>query len=552
MKKLLLILFFGACFVGHSFSQVKVTLSKPYRVVDGSFKQYIQKGDELLKVTLDGKLVIIQKFDTKALTETSKKEYEDLTKGFSFEEIVELNDRFYFFYSVWDKPNETEQLFCREIDFKSGVLLAKEIAILKVQGKVTGSRAGLGLSMFSFGVTNKFDFQTNSDQTSLLIKYRKKPLEKKDSKNFDVIGFYVYTTDLSKPLWSKEHTMPFTEALMDNLDYSVDKSGNAYLLAAVFDQEAKSRDDVSFHLELFQVNAKTTKLAGSKIDFEGKSVNKIWVYENPKGFMMCAGFYSNDKKYSADAKGIFAFKIDAAGKIYDKATYDIPLEIINMYASKRQKEKNDKKDDAGELEFADLILRSITFQEDGSLVLFGEQHYIDMQSSGIPLMPYYTLSDGTRVYQKYCFSCNTTRYQYKYNDMLVTKIDANGKLAWMKKLPKRQMGLTGQGGMGYYSTSFEGKHYLLFLDNVKNVNIGKDEVPALHQDGRGGFLTSYTIDDKTGAVSKASLFDSRNVEGTEIFQFDVDRIRQISGSEFVLEAYKKGKEDILIKVNLKK
>ena len=534
-----------------AFSQAKVSVSAPYEVVDGNPKMYFQRGNELLKVTQKGKKITIQKFNSVNLTETSKNEYEDLPKGFIFEELVELNKKFYFFYSVWDRSAELEQLFCKEIDFSKGAFLPTEIPILKVEGKVTGTPV-FGMSLWGFGTTNKFEFTTNNDNTSLLIKYRKKPLEKKDSKSFDVIGFYVFTSDINKSAWNKEVTMPYTEALMDNLDYTVDKKGNAYLLAAVFDKVAKSRDDVDFHLELFQLSASSSKMVGVRIDFDGKSVNKIWINESPKGYMVCTGFYSNDRKYSADAKGIFVLKIDQTGKIYDKNTYEIPLEILNQYASKRQQIKNEKKDDAGDAEFADLILRSITFQEDGSIILFGEQHFVNIYSGNIPFWPYQTSSEGVRYYNKFRYGSNTVTYEYQYNDLLVTKIDANGKLVWMRKLPKKQIGYSGRGGLGYYSTSFEGKHYLLFLDNIKNLDIAKDEVPATHQDGRGGFLISYVLDDKTGNFTKTSLFDSKDVEGQKIFQFNVDRIQQINGSEFILEAYKKGKEDILIKVNLKK
>jgi hypothetical protein len=510
------------------FSQANVSVSKPYEVVDGNPKLYFQQGNELLKVTIRGKVVTIQKFNTNTLTEISKNEYENLPKGFQFEEIVKLNNRYYFFYSVWDRPSELEQLFAKEIDFGKGTLIPEEISILKVEGKVTGKPI-IGISLWGFGVTSKFEFETNSDNTSLLIKYRKKPIEKRDSKNSDIIGFYVYTTDVKKPLWNREVTMPYTEALMDNLDYTVDKQGNAYLLAAVFDNDAKNRDDANFHLELFQLTPKSSKLAGIKIDLDGKSINKIWIYESPKGYMVCAGFYGTDSKYSSGASGIFALKVDASGRIYDKNAYDIPLEVLNQYASKREKRRNERKDDAGDSEFTNLVLRSITFQEDGSIILFGEQHFINVYRSN-----------------------NRTVYEYHYNDLLLTKIDVNGKLSWMRKLPKKQVGYNGRGGLGYYSTSFEGKHYLLYLDNIKNLEISPDEVPATHQDGRGGFLISYVVDDKTGSVKKTSLFDSKDVEGQKIFQFNVDRIQQINGNEFVLEAYKKGKEDILIKVNLKK
>lgn len=510
-----------------AFSQAKVTVSTPYEVVDGKLKLYIQKGNELLKVTVKGKIIIIQKFNTNSLTETSKNEYEDFPKGFQYERLVELNNKFYLFYSLWDKPNQKEQLFCREIDFAKGTIYPNDIEIVKVDGKITPAGVS-GTSIFNMMIT-KFEFQTNSSNTALLIKYRKKPLERNDSKNNDIIGFCVYTNDIKKPVWNREVTMPYTEALMDNLDYTVDKQGNAYLLAAVFDKESRNRDDSGFRLELFQLTPKSTKMNGVKIEFADKSINKIWIYESPKGYMVCSGFYGNDNKYSSDAKGIFAMKIDQSGRIYDKFTYDIPLEILNQFVSKREQKRNERKDNKGDAEFKDLVLRSISFQEDGSMIIFGEQHFIN-------------------VY----YSNNRTVYEYNYKDMLVTKIEANGKLAWMRKLPKRQLGTNGQGGMGYYSTSFEGKHYLLFLDNVKNLDIAEDEVPKEHRDGMGGFLTAYVIEDKTGAVKKISLFDSKDVEGQKIHQFNMDRIQQINGNEFILEAYKKGKEDILIKVNLKK
>ncbi|MBY0425472.1 MAG: hypothetical protein K2Q22_07550, partial [Cytophagales bacterium] len=428
MKKLLIYLFLIAG-IGYqaAYSQAKVTVSQPYKVVDGNPKMYIQKGDELLKVTVRGKLVTIQKFNTQSMTEISRNEYDDLPKGFVFEELVSLNGKYYFYYSLWDRGAELEQLFYKEIDYAKGVLISTEVPVLKVEGKVTGKPL-FGMGVWGFGVTNKFEFETNYKNSSLLIKYRKKPLEKKDSKSFDIIGLYVYTTDAKKALWGKEVTMPYTEALMDNLDYTVDSQGNAYLLAAVFDKEAKSRDDVSFHLELFQMTPKSSKLVAVKIDFEGKSVNKIWINESPKGYMVCTGFYSLDKKYSADARGIFALKVDGTGKIYDKYTYDIPLEVLNQYASAKQIKKNEKKDEKGEPEFTDLILRSITFQEDGSMIIFGEQHFIDVYSSNIPLWPYTTNYDGIRMYNKYVFGSNSTTYEYKYNDMLLTKIDANGKL----------------------------------------------------------------------------------------------------------------------------
>ena len=37
--------------------------------------------------------------------------------------------------------------------------------------------------------------------------------------------------------------MPYTEAIMDNIDFSVDSKGNAYMLAKVYDSEKRKEVD---------------------------------------------------------------------------------------------------------------------------------------------------------------------------------------------------------------------------------------------------------------------------------------------------------------------
>ena len=118
----------------------------------------------------------------------------------------------------------------------------------------------------------------------------------------------------------------------------------------------------------------------------------------------------------------------------------------------------------------------------------------------------------------------------------------------MKKLPKRQKGKAGQGGMSFKYMAGEGCHYLLFLDNVKNMNLPLNQRPELHADGHGGYLTAYKIQDSDGKTEKVSILDLTNIKGIEGFQFSVDRIIPISLNSFVFETYKKQKEDMLVKV----
>lgn len=193
--------------------------------------------------------------------------------------------------------------------------------------------------------------------------------------------------------------------------------------------------------------------------------------------------------------------------------------------------KNEKKDDDDVAEFLDLELRDVFIEKDGSMLLIGEQYFI-------------------KEHTRYNNGRTTTYYTYHYNDMLVTKIKPDGKLAWMKKLPKRQVGARGQGGMSYSYIPGKDYHYILFLDNEKNRELPLSEFPARHADGAGGFLTAYRIDNTTGEVKKDYVLDTRNVQGIELSQFLTSRILSVSSNEFVLESYKKKKEDILIKVKL--
>ncbi|MFH1321639.1 MAG: hypothetical protein ABII90_13435 [Bacteroidota bacterium] len=511
------------------------SVSKPYKVVDASEKHYFHRGGEILSIKITGKRTIIHKFDSEKLIFIKEKVYEDMPKGFKVEKVTEFNDRYYFFYSLWDKPNEKEQLFYREIDFESGTFIGEGKLIIKVDGKITGSPIGSVYVYWSFGVIDKFNFQISYDESKLLIQYRKKPKIRDDSKNYDVIGMNVFDKNI-EPVWSEEVKMPYTEKKMNNLDYSIDSEGNTYILSTVYDDNTtdikKSRDGkANYHIELLRIEANSGEIDKTPIEVGDKFINNIWLFESPENYMVSAGFYSDGKDLD-DADGVFIFKVEKEGEIYDMASYEIPVEILNQYVKGKVQKENIKKEAKDKAEFEELELRELRIKKDGSIILIGEQHYI---------ISHTTYSNGK----------SRTYYTYHYNDMLITKIEADGELAWMKKLPKRQTGKKGQGGMSYQYIYSEDNHYLLFLDNVKNMNLSLNKVPAGHTDGAGGFLTAYKIDDSEGLVSKASILDTKNVKGMPVYQFETNKIFSVSSNEFVFEVYKKSKEDVLIKVAVK-
>ncbi len=421
-----------------------------------------------------------------------------------------------------------------------------------MNGKVTGSpltnaygSIGFGVGIgFAFGTTDKFDFLMSLDKKKMLIQYRKKPEVKRDTKSWDIIGMVSYDENMVNTS-NNEIKMPYTERRMDVLDYAIDKEGTNYILAKVFhddsndDKKRKKDEEANYHVELFRIPSGSKEIDITKIEVKDKFINGLWLYESPnKKEMVCAGYYNIGKK-TGFTDGMIVFKVGKEGAIRDVATYEIPVEILNEYTSNRTKKKNNKKEEKGEAEFPNLKLKELLIDEDGGLILIGEQQYMIVYNNSAG----FNMGGG--------FTGNT-RVSYHYNDLLITKIDGSGKMAWMKKIPKRQTGAAGKGGMSYKHIFTKGSHYFLFLDNVKNYSLPLDKGPAEHTDGKGGYFTSYKINDADGTSVNSSVFNVREMEDDmKIYQFATNRIVMTGDNEFAVEVYKKQKEDVMIKVTIK-
>lgn len=543
MKKQLLVLL---CLLtlGSITAQVKLSkdysysISKPYKVFDGG-KSYFSNDDEVLTFKKNKKKILIQKFDANSLKELVRTEYKisDLfPKNWQLEGTQQIGENIFIYYSSWNGGKvKKERLFVKKISFSDGKFSEGfDKQIVSVNGKVTGlqvrTSGGFGLK-----VVNKFDIIKIDNASKFLVKYRKKPEVKNDKKSYDVIGLKVFDTELNE-IWGSEFKMPYTERQMNLLDYATDEEGNIYTLVKKFHDDSnkdKKKDESNYQLELFKYEKESKKLVVRKINIGDKFISNIGLYVNNKKEIYFAGYY-NDGESSSNVNGIAVFKMDDIDNVPAKNFHEIPVEILNQYVKEKTKRKNNKKDKKDKAEYNSLTLRKLFFHEDGGISILGEQYYVRAYTT-------YSSKGGSR-----------TRYTYHYNDILISKIDPSGNLEWMKKIPKRQKGSRGLGGMSFTHFYTNNSHYLLYLDNVKNIKLPLNKIPAMHSDKMGGYLTACKINNITGEVSKGSIFDSRNLKGKiAAHQFNTDRIVQTKKGEFVIEVYKKKKEDVLIKVKIK-
>ena len=504
-----------------------VTTATPFAVVDAGSKEYFSDGTHVISVKTRGQKLTVQKFSIDDMKEVKREVYEEWPPYLKVQSVMKMKGKIHYIYTSYDKKGKFHTIYTREINTDDLSLGAQKL-LFKSKKKIisSGGTRSAGFMGISIGGSLVKVFKS-FDESTILLSYRNAPITRDDAVNFDVLGFYVFDSNLEKQ-WGGNIKMPYTEKVMNNLAYGIDKDGNAYMLAYI----TKSK-----RFELFSINS-SEKLTTHELDVEGSLFfSKMELYENAAGNLVVAGLYSNGldfkmgwgggSSFSYNVNGIIQYTMTKQGKILSTYDMEFPIKLINQYKSARAQKSNQRRESKGKLGISDLKMQKIVTNSDGSTIFLAEQHYTKRVRTG-------------KSYTTY----------YYFRDMVITKIDKKGTVLWQKKVPKTQMGKAGKGGMGVAYINGKDSHYLLFLDNAKNANLSLSKVPAQHQDGRGGFLTAYKIDDATGEVERHSIFDVRDVKGTEAFQFKTTRIFEVKDNVFIVEVYIKGKKDTMIKMVL--
>lgn len=486
--------------------------------------------DGIINMGLKKEELTILRFDPKTLEQSTEKTIElpEMTKNFNSEGVVDFYGNYYWLHSDWDKKDEIEYLYYDKIDVVSGKITESNKKLFQAE-KIAGS-GYVSRGFYSAKAVGKYDFNFDADHTKLLVSYRLAPEEKNDKKNYDKIGFYVYDQNMNK-LWNNEFTMPYTEQIMDNIDFSIDSKGNAYMLAKVYDSEKRKEVDketgaAGYHYEVLKFGKDSKKIINTTITIGEYFIKAASLIENTEHDMVITCTYSKKAK-SNGTDGVFLALMDQSGKInkYKNGYYEFPLADLEKFESERAKKKMEKKKD---YEAPNLLVRNIVAEADGSLFIALEEYYMES----------YTVYDsrgGSRTY-----------YTYYYEDILGAKISKTGNFEWLRKIPKKQKGSNGRGTMSYKLVSDATGYYFLFLDNKKNMELAEDEVPKYHMDGLGGQLVVGKIDN-AGNISKEIVFDTREEE-VKLYPAEFKRI---NGNQFIGRAkMKRGDfQPLLITVN---
>ncbi|MCG8577159.1 MAG: hypothetical protein MI810_19915, partial [Flavobacteriales bacterium] len=334
---------------------------------------------------------------------------------------------------------------------------------------------------------NKFLVYQSFDKSKTMISYRCTPVNKDANVNHDIIGFYVFDEDMNK-IWGDEVEMPYTEKEMNNIAYTVGSNGDAKMLIT---------NRVTSEYELITVSG--GKLSTSNLNLSAEQlVRNMKFAEDDKGNFVCGGFYANGYEFKMtfggaamtfNANGILYFEINSEGKVTKQKNFDFEEDFIKQNLNDRQKKAVEEREAKGKAGILDLFLTHFMVKEDGSIYIVGERQYARNEFYG-----------------------PQQKMVYHFSNVIAAKLNPEGELEWMKKLPKNQAGLQGGGQMSIAYLDGKAADYVAFVDNPKNINLSaEDGIPAAHKDGLGGFLTTYKIDHEDGELEKHTILDLEKV-----------------------------------------
>lgn len=299
-------------------------------------------------------------------------------------------------------------------------------------------------------------------------------------------------------MWSGIKTLPIADKLFNIESYDVDNKGNVYVLGIKFDDvpKEKVKGEPNYNYLLLKYEFGTDNLIEYPILVEGKFLTDLNFTINKDSDIICAGFYSKEKVYNIS--GSFYMKIDDESKavlVSDFLEFDISLLTQNL--NEKQDAKVQKKEDKGKkVNLLQYNLGKLVIKDDGGITLVGENYYVVVTTS-------YNAQTKSQ----------TTTYHYYYNQILVVDISADGKIQWVKQIPKNQHTINDGGYFSSYGLIERGdKIYFLYNDNPKNVTFKPGDKIFSYKKKDDETLTMLVEVDKDGNMVREAAFNQQKAE----------------------------------------
>jgi len=411
---------------------------------------------------------IVQKYDRKYSLVFSKEFLVD-DKDVDFGNMLYASNKFFFCTEQRDKKAKKFTCSIIPVDYNGKAGKVEKVATIQYTEKDDAP--------------SEVIWQMSEDTSKLLV------ATIADDNNDDLktkVSINVYDNQLSKQ-WAKGFTLPYTQEQVTPKNWTITNDGRVYLLAKVYDgsrkKESKKSGDErkpAYQMVLFLFDGTSDKPKESILSFEKKFVTDVTFKLNHDNDLSCVGFYANDTK--GVIKGVFFVRIDGkTGAVVNASQKEIPAADLENLDT--EKDRSGEKGLDSDYTFGKLILR-----DDGGVLVTAEKQYITVHTS----------SSGTSM---------RTYTIYHNDELFVTSVSPDGKIEWLKVVPKKQQGGTRM--FNGYSTMVSGSNvYILYNDDEDNIKLPLNHKAKGLSSFKDAAAALVTISSE-GKASRRQIFDSK-------------------------------------------
>jgi hypothetical protein len=373
---------------------------------------------------------VIEHYDKKMILKYSTPLKQLAKRNIRVDNFWHFKNRLFIYFTQYSKKQRKQTLFYQEIDKKTGKLLARPEKLTQVPS-------------FNSQIVGQLEYGASTDSSTAVV-YYSPIIEVGLFQKTPRATFQIQVVDENfKPIWNKNVKAPYDSDLFDVERVEVDKAGNAYVLARIYNKSRreKRRGQANYFYKVISYTNNGETLKEYDLVLDGLYITDITIKVSNKGKLICAGFYS--ERSAETVKGSFFFTINTkTSKIETKGFKPFGEQFLSKLMSKRRARKG--------RELYRYYLDDIILRSDGGAVLIGEQYYAVSST-------YYTGTGMNRT--------ANTNYTYHYEDIIVININPDASIAWASSIPKDQTAST-KAFSSYAQATAKGKIFFVYNERI--------------------------------------------------------------------------------------
>jgi hypothetical protein len=338
-------------------------------------------------------------------------------------------------------------------------------------------------------------------------------------------------------------------------------SANIVLVGRVYEyQEGKKKkarylDFSNYDIRVYNPEGKMINQINTEVPGKWLVSTKLAQIKGASNEMVLAAFYSNSKR-GKDINGMLVNRLNATtGELISSNDKDLSTSMITAIENDGDDDGEESKEERKERE----KLEKIQNEDDGFTKYMRFRNFVYTQDKGLVILAekYNSYTYSTTTYSGN--RMQTTTYQvYECGDIMMSKVDAAGKINWLHVLPKQQREVIRTGSssgpaiglsmsFSFFRGGFNWPFYagygilpgnnsvnLIFNDSKKNENVLQlgQKVKGVSRFGKSNCY-AVTLNTLTGKYTRTTLFDNKSVPTA------MPRLGSVLGNEL----YIVGKED---------